>query len=123
MKIADQNVKNNSQPKLHRIDGNPTAVDFRGLAERSHDGIYHYDLINKRFQFVNQTFLDFFGADPAKAKDFSLDDASLQIHREDRDSLRRNMTETLKPEHEGGEAEYGWPARMVLHAGSTTGGS
>jgi PAS domain S-box-containing protein len=99
-------MKNESQPKLHRIDGKAAAVDFRGLAERSHDGIYHYDFSNKRFQFANQPFLNFFGVDPNNVGEFSLDDALLQIHREDRDNLRRIMTESLKSGHEGGEAEY-----------------
>lgn len=99
-------MKNESQTKLHRIDGKPAAVDFRGLAERSNDGIYHYDLINRQFRFANQPFLRFFGADSDKAKNFSLDDAMLQIHRDDRDNLRRAMTDSLRPDHLGGDAEY-----------------
>ena len=91
-----------------------TCLDFRRLAERSQDAIYHYDLSGERFLFFNDPFYELFKNRESSRERLTLDQVHLRVHPEDRTLAQQAMNRSIKPPQRGGEAEY----RIIREDGS-----
>jgi PAS domain S-box-containing protein len=81
--------------------------DYKNLANRSRDIIYHYDIPSGKFLFFNKKGLEIYGHGTKKS-------VLMKIHPEDREMVRRTSRESLKNGCIKGEAEY----RVCLADGS-----
>ena len=88
--------------------------DFKGLAERSQDAIYHYDLISPKFLFVNKIALELYGFKEEDGRVPTAKSVLLHIHPEDREKVKKAQIDALVPGHKGGESEY-----RFMHADGT----
>ena len=80
--------------------------EFRRLANRSRDMIFRYDLTTRRFVFVNNTFLEFYGIDVEGGREATTKSVLLSIYPEDLDKVKKARNESLAPGSTGGEVEY-----------------
>ena len=80
--------------------------EFRRLANRSRDIIYQYDLTTRRFVFVNNTGLEFYGIDAEGGREVTAKSVLSSIYPEDRDKVKKAQKESLAPGSTGGEMEY-----------------
>ncbi|MFC1858477.1 PAS domain S-box protein [Thermodesulfobacteriota bacterium] len=82
--------------------------DFKRLADRSQDVIYHYNIASAKFTFFNKMGLERYGFGTKKS-------VLLLIHPDDRDKVRKAAKDSLKPGCNNGEVEY----RIVSQNGPT----
>ena len=88
--------------------------EFRRLANRSRDMIFRYDLTTRRFVFVNNTFLEFYGIDAESGREATTKSVLLSIYPEDLDKVKKAQKKSLAPGSTGGEVEY----RLIRPDGS-----
>ncbi len=81
-------------------------VDFRRLAERSQDAIYHYDLAAKRFRFINKQFRDLYLREGETREQLTTYKIAERIHPDDRESVGQKIRGSLTQKLSGGEVEY-----------------
>lgn len=81
--------------------------DYKNLANRSRDIIYHYDIASERFLFFNKKGLEIYGHGTKKS-------VLMKIHPEDREPVRRAARRSLDNGGRKGEIEY----RVCLADGS-----
>jgi PAS domain S-box-containing protein len=98
-----------------RFSQNKIFYDLERLANRSRDGIYHYDIDSRRFLFMNDRFKAFFGFSSDVEAPASSDRIIKSIHPEDRSAVLNALRETIAGGQREGEAEYRvqYPDRSV----------
>lgn len=99
----------------HRDTIKELSEELKKIIERSHDGIYQFDLESRKFQFFNQRFLSFFGIEEKGKKVLSTNSVRHHIHPDDLEKIKRARSVSLKPGREDGEVEY-----RLLHTDGTT---
>ena len=112
--MAQKHKTPSASPKENPVDrrrknadcGSSPSLDFKRLAERSQDAIYHYSLTGKKFLFANQAFIKLFLGDDGKLEDLSVKVTFSLIHPEDKAMVKKSMAESIKPGQQGGEIEY-----------------
>ena len=82
------------------------STDFKSLANRSLDGIYHFDLQSREYTLFNQSFFELFKSKEGGKEVVTPKSVSLRIHPEYRDKVRKAAKASLAPGCEGGEIEY-----------------
>ena len=99
-KIKDPELK----PSAYGKGAAPQCIseEFRRLANRSRDMIYRYDLTTRRFLFVNNTALEFYGIDAEGGREVTTKSVLSSIHPEDRDTVKKARDESLAPGSTGG---------------------
>lgn len=80
-------------------------VEFKRLADRSKDAIYHYDLKLRRYLYLSRSFMDFFGLEEVDEKKLTSKTVLLHIHPEDWKRLRKAARDSLTPGCMSGEVE------------------
>jgi PAS domain S-box-containing protein len=80
--------------------------DFKRLADRTQDAIYHYDLITRKYIFVNKTALELYGLKDEAENGLTTKSVLLHIHPEDREKVRKTAVDSFAPGCKGGESEY-----------------
>ena len=90
------------------------AVDFKGLADRSQDAVYHLDLEQDSFLYINDMFRQLFGGPMLAGRPLTARLVMSRVHPEDRRKLQNAMNASLQPGRPGGEIEY----RLLLDDGS-----
>ena len=80
--------------------------DFKRLANRSQDAIYHYNVQLRKFIFYNELFLDLFGSETENTKVLTPKSVLLHIHPDDREKVKKAMVDSFVPDCPGGEVEY-----------------
>lgn len=80
--------------------------DFKRLANRSQDTIYHYNVPLRKFIFYNELFLDLFGSETEDTKVLTPKSVLLRIHPDDREKVKKAMADSFVPDCAGGEVEY-----------------
>ena len=93
----------NKESKRGPIQG--LSEDFKRLAERSRDAIYHYDLLSGKVVFGSKIFFELYGSEK-DAVVITSKDIILHVHPEDREKVKKAARDSLAPDLEGGEAEY-----------------
>ncbi|MBU2547366.1 MAG: PAS domain S-box protein, partial [Proteobacteria bacterium] len=88
------------------VESGGAKMDFRGLAERSQDAIYHYDLVERKFRFTNRLFVGLFGREGRDSRQLTTEDVAGSIHPEDRAMVRKTMIASLAPDRSEGDVEY-----------------
>ena len=89
-----------------RISDQEILEDFRSLADRSQDAIYHYDLISRKFSFVNKIFLALYGFTEEDGRVPTTKSTLLHIYPEDREKVKKGQKDSLAPGCKSGEVEY-----------------
>lgn len=84
----------------------PISLNFKRLADRSQDAIYHFDLRSNRFIYINKRFIELYGPDVENLQELTLDSLYRHIQPEDRAKVRKNMADSVAAANEGGEVEY-----------------
>ncbi len=81
-----------------------TPKEFKELAERLQEGIYHFDIEAHRFIFFNKTAIEIFGSTNASMLDITSKSVLLRVHPEDLEVVRKAARESLAGG--SGEVEY-----------------
>ena len=93
------------ESELSKYKGD-VSEDFKSLADRLLDGIYHYDLLSREFTLLNKRFYEFFKFEEGDKEVVTTKSVLLRIHPEYRDKVRKASSESLAPGSDGGEVEY-----------------
>ena len=80
--------------------------NFKRLADRSLDAIYHYDIQTRRFPFYNRLFLELFGIEGKDGKYITKKSTLLRIHPDEREKVKRATRDSLTSDRNMGEVEY-----------------
>jgi PAS domain S-box-containing protein len=89
--------------------------DFKRLADRSQDAIYHFDIESRTFSFFNQKFLSLYAIKEKGRRVLSPKSVLIHIHPDDREKVRTARTRSYQAETKNGETEY-----RFLHDDGTT---
>lgn len=80
--------------------------DFKRLADRSQDAIYHFDIESRTFSFFNKNFLAWYAIIEDGVKILSPKSVLVHIHPDDRQKVRAARTLSMEPRNSAGEVEY-----------------
>lgn len=96
-----ENIKDNGR---HPIQG--VSEDFKRLADRSLDAIYHFNVVSRKFVFFNKLFRKLYGFEGKKEVEITTKSVLLRIHPDDRESVKEAREESLRPGSGHGEVEF-----------------
>lgn len=99
--MSDKSEVVSAKKSLHKKTPPATwlSEDYKNLANRSRDIIYHYDIPSGEFLFFNEKGLQIYGLSTKKS-------VLMKIHPEDREMVRRASKKSLKNGSVKGEVEY-----------------
>jgi len=80
--------------------------EFKRIADRSMDAIYHYDISSHRYLYRNKVALDLYGIEKGDTTEVSPKTVLLHIHPEDREKVKRAATDFFVPGCKIGEVGY-----------------
>lgn len=80
--------------------------DIERLADRSQDGIYHYDLESRNFLFFNNAFREIFRLPAKTGRRISVKNVMSIIHAEDRDAVLQAIGKSIEAGLSKGEVQY-----------------
>jgi PAS domain S-box-containing protein len=87
----------------------PAAVSFADLqlmADLSQDAVYYYDLVHRRFVFMNKLFRETFGRELKENEPLTTGHVNRTVHPDDRAGVGRLIFDSLEPGRVGGEVDY-----------------
>ena len=88
---------------------NPMPVlseNFKRIADRSRDGIYHFDLATRSYLYFNKSSLDLYGLEEDGVKEMTTKSVILHIHPEDRNKVKKAAAASIAPGSQVDEVRY-----------------
>jgi PAS domain S-box-containing protein len=103
---------NHLESELEHLKGNGrhpvqgVSEDFKRLADRSLDAIYHFNVVSRGFIFFNKLFSELYGLGGKNKKEITTKSVLLRIHPDDRKNVKEAGEKSLHPGTRQGEVEY-----------------